>query len=238
MFELFGEIAVGDLIRSRVGALAAVTRENVVHPVDHFGCARIGRQGQGDAVERAVHIVGSCQGAFRHPQDCVALEVGHDRAGLDLVDELRRERDAHQRQFFLVAVDDDRETIAGAKALGLGKSLADHRLVIAQGVDQAACTQIDSVEFGVAVFPYGDQHGGCRVGVALNIEVDAGRHAGLYDIDARDLADAVGDAIGSALDRGEDIGETVLAIERGLGLFQRLKGAERHDEGCDAAGDD
>ena len=84
------EERVGELVLAPIGPLPAIRREQGVDMLYGRLFGGAGHQLDDDIGKRAVEIVGSGEGLFRHPDDGEASRVGHDIARSDGVDELGR----------------------------------------------------------------------------------------------------------------------------------------------------
>src|SRR5690606_15365738 len=131
LLQLHAEIAMGDLILPVDGPQAAVGVEKLIEALDDIAGAGFGTDGQHQVVEGPFHVGGVGQRGAVHPEYAVAFEIGEKILRPDLIDEFRRQADADDLQSLAPAVDDGAELVSRRKVVGLGKSLADHHLVVA-----------------------------------------------------------------------------------------------------------
>ena len=214
LVDLAHQEPVRDLILARVGADAAVGREQRIELGDH----RLGRgaaqEREREVVEGAVEIVGGGQRLASHAEHAEALLVGHQRAGRHRVDVLGRERQADHRERALLAVDQRVELRAGAEAVRVGEGLREHHLVGPVRRDQPPAPQEEPVQQRLAVLGDRDDAADHRLLEAGDVEQREARDARLDRAHARDLGDAAHEAFGRALQRREDVGEGSSARRR------------------------
>lgn len=236
--DLVHQEPVGDLLGPGDGAGAAVAFQQLVEAFDHI--LRIGavEQTQAEIVEGAVEIVGRLQRLAADPHDAEAVVVGHQGAGSDGVDILRREGDADHGEGAQVAVHQCLEAVAGLHAVGVGEGLAQHHLIRMAGAYQAAFPQHQLIEARLSALRDGDQLADHRLLEALDGEsgeildpmVD-GAHPG-------DGADLLDQPLRRPLDAGEDLAEALPLVVGFGGLGQGLQGGEGHHQHRHPGGDD
>src|SRR6185436_9079943 len=101
---------IRDLIGAVVGTQTSVTCKQIVQSLDYvrFNCA--GRQGESNIIERAFHVKGWTKRFTTHPEHTRPPVVGKHLSDSDLVNVLRRERDADDLQLLPFAVYDCRQS--------------------------------------------------------------------------------------------------------------------------------
>ena len=195
-------------------------------------------QRERDVVERALQIVRRLQRGARHPDDAEAAIVGHQLAGAQRVDILRRQRHADDVQVALAPIDDCGDLIAGAQPVRIGERLANERLPRLVRRRSPAAAQCDIVQCRLANRRQRQQARTRRLvhigHIKRNVDGDAGadaRHAG-------NLGQPVGNELRRAFDVGEHVGEAVTLIIGGTRIIQRHHGAEGHDHDRHTTADD
>ena len=97
LVDLAHQEPVRQLVCTRVGADAAVAREDAIHALDDRVRIRAAQQREAHVVERAVEVEGGLQRLVSHPQHAETPVVRHQRARPDGVHVLRRQGDADDR---------------------------------------------------------------------------------------------------------------------------------------------
>ncbi len=235
--QLLLEEAMGLLVVAGLGAGAAVAGQGQVQGVDHVFLAGPGLEGQGQAVEGPLHVVGIGQGALVHPHHGIAAVVRHQVGGRGLVEVFRAQGNAGKPKSRLAAIDDCLEGIARRQVVCLGEGVADHHLVVATGRRQGAGEELQAVQGRLAAVGNRHQQAADGVGEAGHGQAHRGPDPGLDLVDPRDLLQPWHQPRGGALDVGEDLGEVVTGVEAVPGSRQRLQGGDGEDQRHHAAGD-
>jgi hypothetical protein len=210
LVDLGGDETVADLARPVIGAQPAMMVEQPVQRIHHVLGHGLGADPDREVVERALHVEGGGHGGLGHPQDAVALVVGHQRAGPDRVDEFRAQGGARDGQRPALSVEIGVEDIAHDEAVGLGEGGVDHYLVGRGGVGAGA--QDRHVQKRRVVhrpgqdLPHGDLLPPGKV------EHRRALHPRLGGIDACDVQHVRNQRQRRAARIGEDVGEAVTLV--------------------------
>ena len=226
------------MLRAVKGHQRAVGCQQAVQGVLHGAGAGSGGQGQDHAVEGAAQGKGVGQGALAHPEGPVAEIVRHGLTGPRLVDVLGRHAHAHDAQARARPVHGRLQDVAGHEPVGLGKGFADHDLVRAVGLGQAAQAQMQTVDLGPASVGKGQDQAVGRFAQAGQVQGQGAPDARLQGRHAVDLLQARPERVGSPLEVTEDMGQAVGRVVFVPGRFQGQDQAAGHDHDHEAAGHD
>ena len=236
LLDLVHQEPVGDLVFAAESADAAVAVEQPVEVVDHLPRIGAAQQRQRQVVEGAVEIVGRGQRLSPHPQDAEPLLVGHQRAGPDGVDVLRRQRDADDPKRPFLAVHDCLQPIAWLQLMGLGERLAEHGLVGLARLDRSPGADHQAVEHRLTALRDRHQVADHRLVESRDVEGGEFGDARLDRLHPRYVADPLCQVPGGAFDPGEDVRKTIALVIRLGALLQGFDGAERHNQDGNAGG--
>ena len=227
---------VAQLVFACDGPRAAVAREPVIDGLDRLGLRRAWHQLDRHVVEGAIKIEQRSERLLGHPDDGEAPVVGHQIAGAKRVDEFRRQRETHDLERPLAAVDECLEGAAEPHLVRKREGFVDGHLVRMLPRRQAPLAQVHAVEAGRLEVRDREHAARGGLGQAFDVEECQLRDARFGRSDARDLLQPLADQGRRTPDLGEDVGEIVELVVGPARLVQRAIGAARHHEGRDAGG--
>ena len=169
---------------ARIGAAAAVTREQRVDREDRVAHVRLRRESKHDVVERAVDIERAAQRLAPHPHDAEALRLGQHRARRHGEHELRAARDADDLEHALAAVDQRAQLHAGREQVRFGERFVDQHFVVARRIRPASRAQQHIVHAWLAIRRQRHQARRHRIGLACEIQQPDAGDARFERIDA------------------------------------------------------
>ena len=144
-------------------AQAAIRFEHAVEPCNRLVRGEAGAQSQHDVIESAFHVERRAKRLTVHPEDAEPLVVGNELAWTDAVDELWRQRDAHDLEPAEPAVDHRRHLIAGIEPVCDREALAGEDFVAVPRFDPASAAEEQVVHAGTPVRGNRDQAAGRRL---------------------------------------------------------------------------
>jgi hypothetical protein len=181
---------------------------------------------QRHVVEGALHVEGGRELLLVHPQHAEAPLVRQHVPFADLVDVLRRQHDAGDREVLEPSVEDRLDRVARFQAVGVGEGLAGHHLQPRSGARRPAAAKVQVVQRRSDAGRQRDQPPDRGLGHPRHVQRHRLHDPRLHLRDPRDLRDAVGERLRCPLQVGEHLGEAVSLVVRVERALQRPQRAQ------------
>ena len=228
--EFLFQKVVGELVGPSDRATATVARQNAIHGIDGLAFVGARRQPGHDLVEGSSHIQGGRQRAPWHPDDGVALVVGKHGARLDLVQVLRRNRNADDLEPLRMAVHRGAQTAARFQSVRLRKRVADQHFVVRERRRHAPGAQIQAVERRRARIRQRDHSSLNRFVEAGHLQLGGSQYTRLHFGNAGRFGNPRSHGFGRTLESGPQISKAVVLIQPRTRVAQRIERGLRHDQ--------
>ena len=236
--DLVGQEAIGHLVLAQESAEPAVAPQLAIEGDEDLRLRGAGLEPRGDVVEGSLHVAGGLELTARGPQDAEVLVVGHQVAGPDLVDELRREPDSDDRKGLLPSLDHGGHAVARAKAVGGGESLADDDFAVRARGDRSSGADVEAVESGRSAARNRNEPRRDGFRESGHLEGGVGHHPRLHLCHAGNRGEAPRHRLRRTPQGGEHVGEAIALVVVLLRAHDRSPHRHRAHERGHAAGDE